>query len=72
MGIKHGGLLGSMNEDRRYPAGGIPNHMLPHGLRSVGVRGNALRNSLVEGTCRQTDDQGQHDNANERPAQRKR
>lgn len=72
MGIKHGGLLGYMNEDRWYPAGGIPNHMLPRSLCGVGVHRNALRNSLLEGACRQTDDQGQHDNANEHPAPRKR
>jgi hypothetical protein len=71
MRVEHRRLLGGVNEDRRYPPRGIPNHMLPHGLRGVGVRSNALRNRLVEGASRQTDDQGKHDNSDERPAQRK-
>ena len=72
MRIKHGGLLGSMNEDRRYPARAIPNHMLPHGLGGGGVRSNAVRNRLVKGTCCQTDGQRKHHKNDEGPAPRER
>ena len=72
MRVKHGGLLGGINQNRRYPARGIPHHMLPHRLRPIGVRGNALRNRLMKSASRQTNHQGKHNNANESAAPRKR
>jgi hypothetical protein len=72
MRVKHGSQLGCINENRRYPPRGIPNHMLPHGLGGVGVNGNALRNRMVEGACRKTNNQRKHHQTNKRPAPRKR
>jgi hypothetical protein len=72
MRVKHGGPVRSINENRRHPPRSIPNHMLPHGLSGVGVHGNALRNRLVEGSSRQTNDKRKHHYADERSAPRKR
>jgi hypothetical protein len=38
MRVKDWDLLGSMDENRRHPSGGIPNHMLAYGLRCAGTR----------------------------------
>lgn len=71
MRIKHRRLQGGMDEDRGHPPRGVPNHMLPYGLRRAGMRGNALTNGVVKGACRQTKNQRKNDYTNKCAAPRK-